>query len=53
MNKPDKQTQPHRHRQQYGGCQREGVGVVKGKGGQMCGDGRFDFGWWAYNAMYR
>ena len=29
-------------------------GAVKGKGGQMYGDGGwFDFGWWAYNAMYR
>ena len=33
----------------------KGVGeVVKGKGGQVYGDGRrFDFGWWAHNAIYR
>ena len=28
------------------------VGGVKGKGGQIYGDGRFDFGWWAHNAIY-
>ena len=28
-------TETHRHRQQYGGYQREGGGVVKGKGGQI------------------
>ena len=54
MNKQEKQTKAHRHRQQYGGDQREGVGVVKGKGGQIHGDWRrFDFGWWARSATYR
>ena len=47
----------NRHRQQYGGYQREagGVGwIVKGKGGQIYGDRRwFDFGEWAHNAVYR
>ena len=36
---------------------REGVWkdrVVKGKGGQIYGDRkRWDFGWWAHNAIYR
>lgn len=32
----------------------EGWGAVKGKGGQIYGDGRwFNFGWWAHNAIYR
>ena len=28
-------------------------GVVKEKGGQIYGDKRFDFGWWAHNAIHR
>ena len=45
--KQGKQTKAHRHRQQYGGYQREReLGVLKGRGGQVYGDGRrFDFGW--------
>ena len=36
----------HRHRQQHGGYLTEGGGgVVKVKGGQIYGDGRFDFEW--------
>ena len=36
-----------RHQHQYGGYQREeGVGISKGEGGQIHGDGRrLDFGW--------
>ena len=31
----------------------EGWGVVQGKRGQMYGEERrFDFGWWAHNAIY-
>ena len=37
----------------YSGYQREGVGIVKGKGGQIYSDGRqSDFRWWAHNAIY-
>ena len=32
-------TETHRHRQQYGGYQREG-GIVKGKEGQIYGEKR-------------
>ena len=54
MNNQEKQIKTHRHRQQSGGYQREGDGgVVKGKGGQIYGDRKFDFGWWAHNAIYR
>ena len=43
MNKQEKKK-THRHGQQYGGYQREeGKRVVKGKRGQLYGDGRFDF----------
>ena len=44
-----------RHRQQYGGYQREGMGrVVKGKGSQIYADGRrSDFGWCAHSAIYK
>ena len=45
-------TETHRHRQQYGGYQRE-VGAVKDKGGHIFGDRRFDFGLWGNNAIYR
>ena len=46
-------TETHRHRQQCGGYQRKGVGGVKGKGGQIYGDGRqLDLGWRARDAMY-
>ena len=50
-----KETNTHRHRQEYGGDQREGGwGTVKGKGGQIYGDGRrFDFGWWAHSVIHR
>ena len=48
MNKQEnKQTRTHRHRPQYSGYQREGQEVVKGNGGQIHGDRRFDFEWWA------
>ena len=40
MNKQEKQTKTHRHRQQHGGCRREGRGgVEKSKGGQIQGNG--------------
>ena len=46
-------TETRRHRQQYGGHQRE-RGVRDSKGGQTYGDRRcFDFGWWAHNVIYR
>ena len=54
-NKNIKQTKSHRHRQQYGGLpEGRGVGgVAKGRGGQICGVGRWiDSGWWAHNAIY-
>ena len=39
INKQEKQTKTHRHRQQHGGYQREGDWrVVKGKGGEIYGD---------------
>ena len=38
--KQEKQTKTRRHRQQ----REAGVGIVKGKGGQIYGDRRFDFG---------
>ena len=45
-------TKTHRHRKQYGVYQREGE--LWGKGDQIYGDERrFDFGWWAHNAIYR
>ena len=45
INKQDKQTKTHRHRQQYDNYQRKGE-VVKGKGDQIYGDGRkFNFEW--------
>ena len=49
------ETEIHRHRQQYGGYQREGgEDIVKGKGGQTYGDRRwFGFGLWVHNAAYR
>lgn len=45
-NKKNKQTDTRRHRQQCGGYQNErGLGIMKGKGRQICGDGRrLDFG---------
>ena len=48
-------SETHSHRQQYGGCQREaGREVEEGKGGQIYGHGGwFNFGRWAYNAVYR
>ena len=49
-------TGTHRHRQQYGGYQRERgcLGVVKSKGGQLYGDRRwFDSGGWAHSTIYR
>ena len=52
-NKKNKQTKTRRHRQQYGGDQREAGGVVKNKGGQICGDARFDFRWWVHRAVCR
>ena len=54
-NEQIRKTNTHRYRQQYGGYQKEqGMGVVKGKGGQIHGDGRrFDFGCWAHDAIYR
>ena len=45
-NNKNKQVKSHRHRQQYGGYEREeGWGAdSEGKGGQIYGDGRrFDF----------
>ena len=49
-----RQTKTHSHRQQDGGYQKEGDGrIVKDKGGQIYGDGRFTFGWWTHIAMYR
>ena len=30
-----------------------GEGVVKGKGGQIHSDERFDFGWWVHNVIYK
>ena len=47
-------TDTQKHRQQYGSCQKEaGWGVVKGKLGEIYGDGKwFDFGWWVHNVMY-
>ena len=45
----NKQKKPNKHkllnRQYYGGRQREGGELVKGKEGQIYGDRRFDFGW--------
>lgn len=33
---------------------KEGGGIMKGREDWLYGDGRrFDFGWWAHNAMYR
>ena len=51
-----KQIKMYTHRQQYGGYQKKkgDGGVVKDKVGQICGvRRRFDFGWWAHNAIYR
>ena len=54
-NKKNKQTKTHKHRKQYGGSQAEGFGgMVKSKWGQIhCDKGRFDFGWYAYTAIYK
>ena len=38
---------PPNSQTQYSGYQREGQEVVKGNGGQIHGDRRFDFEWWA------
>ena len=49
------QTKTPRHRQEYGGYDREedmGTGT-KGKDGQTYGDRRFDFGCWACNTVHR
>ena len=44
-NEQTRHTKTHRHRQEYGGYQRERVWGV-GKGSQIYSDGRrFDFGW--------
>ena len=47
-----KQENKQKRRQQQADSQREGVGeVLKGRGGQISGDGRSDFGCWARNTQ--
>ena len=53
MNKQEKQTKTHIHRQQCGGSRGKEDKIVKGNGGQIQGDRRFDFVWWAHNALIR
>lgn len=46
MNKKNKQIKTHRHRQQYGGCQRESGKGESRKRSQIYDDRKeFDFGW--------
>ena len=41
MSKQEKQAKTHRHREQYGGNHRNvGWEIVKGKGGEIHGDGK-------------
>ena len=55
MNQQEKQTKTHRHRQQYGGYQKEvGWGLVKGKESQIYGtQGLILAGGCTHNAICR